>query len=353
MPEDSIIPGSSSSRRMALQKAATFLSREQFARDEWDAQVYGPQILQEADGTFRMFYVAYTADGLEWGPATAVSADLEHWTKPNVGLIQYPEGSGNTDNNLIIFRSSVPPQTLVPKYDLVDVIEAEGQYVALCMDQATARTQVWSSPDGETWAFVTNAFAGHFTGLAWEYAEPKSIVWTGSAYRIYYAHHGVQRRSIGYYEAPTLSGVYVDQGIRPEFTAVTQEQQYYDIRHFWYAGSLWACVTMYNRTTDVLGPHRLYRSDDAGDTYAQGGMLLLNGRGGSWDEKLISVGKPILIEGVWVMIYAGSPTVHNTWPRQMEMGYATAALNGVVAHVAKVNRARMLGNGRSDPWRGE
>lgn len=302
-------------------KDPNFLTRNQFARDAWDAQVYGPQIIEDPnDGTYKMFYSAYTADGLEWGPAMATSTDLKTWTKPNIGNFDFPEDSGNFNNNLIIWHSTISPLT-EPKYDLTEVIYAEGQYVALCMNQAGATTQIWSSPTGEDWTFVTNAFQG--VARSPPYAEPKSIVFVDGVYRVYYAEHGIQRRSIGFYEAPTLGGTYVDQGLRPEFTSTSETLQYYDIRHWHHAGALFACVTLYDNITEVLGPNVLYRSDDGGLTYTRIGILLALGESGEWDEIMVTVAKPILVGNTWYMIYSGSAEQHNTWPRQMEMAFAT------------------------------
>ncbi|MCA8996331.1 MAG: hypothetical protein KDA80_05090 [Planctomycetaceae bacterium] len=71
--------------------------------DELAVQFYG-SVIREGD-TFRLWYVAADRadDGLpasaHWRPAYAESKDGIHWTKPNLGLVEY---HGSKDNNLIL-----------------------------------------------------------------------------------------------------------------------------------------------------------------------------------------------------------------------------------------------------------
>ncbi len=74
--------------------------------DDHAVQFYGSVVRSE--GKFRLWYVAVDRHLLEWAtpkqnfaiwrPAYAESEDGIHWTKPNLGLVEY---QGNRDNNLI------------------------------------------------------------------------------------------------------------------------------------------------------------------------------------------------------------------------------------------------------------
>jgi hypothetical protein len=71
--------------------------------DSYGVQFYGSVV--EDEGLFRMWYVAideelknWPGDHLIWRPAYAESADGIHWTRPNLGLVEY---KGNRQNNLI------------------------------------------------------------------------------------------------------------------------------------------------------------------------------------------------------------------------------------------------------------
>ena len=73
------------------------------APDQIAAHFYGT-VLQEG-GRFRMWYVAFDDDienkvaSARWRAAYAESRDGLHWTKPNLGLVEY---RGNKNNNLIL-----------------------------------------------------------------------------------------------------------------------------------------------------------------------------------------------------------------------------------------------------------
>lgn len=75
------------------------------APDSWAVQFYG-SVIREG-GKFRMWYIAAGDERAEgtgprsapWRPAYAESDDGIHWTKPNLGLVEY---RGNKNNNLIL-----------------------------------------------------------------------------------------------------------------------------------------------------------------------------------------------------------------------------------------------------------
>jgi hypothetical protein len=71
--------------------------------DAFGVQFYG-SVIREV-GRFRMWYVAFDDDtenkvaSARWRAAYAESRDGVHWTKPNLGLVEY---RGNKNNNLIL-----------------------------------------------------------------------------------------------------------------------------------------------------------------------------------------------------------------------------------------------------------
>jgi len=283
------------------------LSTAEFPRDAWDLYVYGSSIVQDHDGTFRMLYIGYESSVVS-GPCIATSTDMINWTKPNVGQVIY---DGNTNNNIII---------QYPGIQGYDLLLDNSLYVVLLWTPTSG--DIYTSHDGINFEFLTTAAtqAGHGA-----YMEVKSLLHIDGVWRLYYVQgHSTQRRSVGYYESPTIGGVYVDQGLISEFTATTQTDQYYDSKSWECAGSLWTSVPKFNFTTEILGPLMLYKSDDSGVNWNYQGNIIENGASGEWDEKLIAEASPILVDKVWKMVYTASAQGHNIWPRPMDFGLATS-----------------------------
>ena len=305
----------------------TFFTKQgemSFVYDDWDSRVYSSAIVENPAGTFRMFYTAYGSDVLnDYGPAMAISTDgLATWSKPIVGEIDYPTVAGDTDNNLVIFRDNDTP---IPM-EFLDCIWAEGQYLAMVKQKQTQAQQLWKSSDGEAWAFVQNAFTGSGDG---EYAEGKCILYDGSTYKLFYRSNppaqSPARRSLGYYEAATYDGSFVDQGFLTEFTSPDVANQFYDMSAWEHAGAWWACVPFFNSTTQKLGPLTLWRSEDTGESWTRRGLLIDMGESGTFDDELLAGGKPILVNGLWHMMYVGSSEDHGVWPRPMVFAWATSS----------------------------
>jgi hypothetical protein len=136
------------------------------APDSWAVQFYG-SVLREG-GKFRMWYVAAGEDRVEgkgprsapWRPAYAESDDGVHWTKPNLGLVEY---RGSTNNNLIL--TDPAPLGILNLKVLADPEEANPER------RYKISTHVWfpkgktrfgtlapfTSADGLRWKMVTDA----------------------------------------------------------------------------------------------------------------------------------------------------------------------------------------------------
>ena len=75
--------------------------------DSWAVQFYGSVI--RVEGKFRMWYISVGDDRFDegvprsapWRVAYAESTDGVHWTKPNLGLVEY---GGNRNNNLVLME---------------------------------------------------------------------------------------------------------------------------------------------------------------------------------------------------------------------------------------------------------
>ena len=286
------------------------LTTAQFPRDAWDVYVYYSAVVE--DGNYRMLYTAYS-DATTLGPAIATSTDMITWAKPVVGQVNF---GGNTNNNLVVIHAD---------HYAHDLRLIDGVYYILIESNTSAL--LYSSTDGLDFTnyvgkpidkFVHETAHGGVT------CEPKTLLNIDGVFRVYYSEgHTAQRRSIGYYECATIDGVYVDKGLIPSLTSTDQDVQYYDIQIWESAGKVWACIPLYNKTTEELGPLMLYKSHDSGITWAYHGNILEQSVSGEWDDELIAVGRPLLIDGTWKMIYVGSDTGHNFQPSNLNFGLAT------------------------------
>lgn len=303
------------------------LTESEFSHDAWDAKTYSPVIIDDvaANNVYRMYYTAYEADGLTYGPAYAESTDLVNWTKPILNQVTY---AGNTNNNLLIAYDQIV---------LNDVRILDGEYVLLVRNSISTSNLIYTSPlnDGKTFTYRGNAFTNASHG---EHVESKCVTYENGVWRIYYSegHFVPDRRSIGYYSGPTLTGPYTDQGLLAEFTSSSITDQYYDLLPWNYAGALWACVPRYNATSDVLGPLSLWRSSDDGLTWEARGNLLVNGPTGAFDNGLMAAARPILVNGLWRLLYVGSDELHDTWPRAMTEAWAVTDILDVTRGVASL-----------------
>lgn len=356
MAEDCIVPGYLTSRCQVLKRQGQI----SFNHQAWDHSIYGPKVVVDQDGTYRMFYTAYQENyAPNWRICVATSTDLVTWTKPNLGLHSY---GGNTNNNIVLQAEGTNLQFLDMTID-----PFWGLYVMTVRNDTTGSNLIYTSDNGVTFTFVSVPFTGTSGALNGgagthpdNHVEGKALTWNpvDQKFRFWYNQGQFQpvmgegRRSIGYYDCATLGGTWVNRGLLPIFTSTSAIIQYYDFSPFYYKGHLWAVVNMFNSTSDVLAPLRLYRSDDHGNTWHRSTDLLRRSAGGSWDNGLITDGCPILIDGVWYFIYGGKTGLHTGVPNQTQItfGMATAVQNPAVADIRKINGTKIIGDGTTTPW---
>jgi hypothetical protein len=324
--EESIIRGSLTTRSQILKRQA----QPTFTYSAWDNSVYGPKIVVDPDGTYRMFYTGYEAAYASWCICVATSPDLATWTKPVLNLFTY---GGNSNNNIVLLAGGNNLQ-----FADITIDPVFGLYVMSVRNDTSGSNLIYTSSDGINFTFVTGALIDGTTGLANggvaahpnSNLEVKSLTWSPlhNKWRWWYAQGqsaGTDRRSVGYYDADVLGGPWTNRGVISPFISTSATIQYYDFSTFYYAGSLWAVVNMYDSSTLVLSPLRLYRSDDHGNTWVRSTDLLRRPGSGAWDYGLVSDGCPILVNGVWQFFYAGKTGLHNSTV-QMTFGLATAAI---------------------------
>jgi len=118
----------------------------------WESwQIGGMASLLQDQGMFRLWYgVSHgIRNGEEYAVAYAESADGVHWTKPDLGLVEY---EGSTQNNLVVGYSSVIGQVFIDPHG-----EADSRYKMLVAIYPTRAGDprfltLLSSADGLRWS---------------------------------------------------------------------------------------------------------------------------------------------------------------------------------------------------------
>ena len=117
---------------------------------------------------YRMYYKAWqlTVQEGELAPGDArftcyaESNDGIHWTRPKLGLVEYPEGSGNKDNNIVIGRvqeawmGEAEPDAAHPAVfkDANPHCPPDARYKAVLRSRGEKGLLILKSPDGLHWS---------------------------------------------------------------------------------------------------------------------------------------------------------------------------------------------------------
>ena len=150
--DDHLIERTSGGARLRLQRP---LQREVvFTCDQpWEGNYSGyPTFIQDGDA-YRMYYRAAAWPGLgsdrelELRVCLAESPDGIHWTRPNLGLVEF---QGSKHNNILL--EGEMGNTFVPFLDANPKAEREQRYKALAaMSQPKNGLYAFASPDGIRW----------------------------------------------------------------------------------------------------------------------------------------------------------------------------------------------------------
>ncbi|MDF1861219.1 MAG: hypothetical protein P1U87_13465 [Verrucomicrobiales bacterium] len=127
-------------------------------------------IFQDGD-KYRMYYKAWHLDVQEGKlrPADshftcyAESTDGIHWVKPKLGLVEYPKGSGNKENNIVIglFREpwmkDAKPDAVHPAIfkDANPDCPTDARYKAILRSRGEKGLLALKSPDGLRWSLLS------------------------------------------------------------------------------------------------------------------------------------------------------------------------------------------------------
>lgn len=300
-------------KRSQIFNRAGKVSDANFPVRAWDGSIYGPRVLQKADGTYQMFYGGYegTTNYNNYWICMATSPDLITWTKPNLGLQDY---GGNTNNNIILKAAGIGLQFCDCSIDPLS-----GKYLLSARNDNSPVNLLYESTNGINFTFVT--------GSSNSLGEASAITWNPVAgkYRRWYRAGGPNFRSIGYLDSSLLTGPWVDRGFIPEFTSTVNTLQYYDFTPFYHNGRMFANVNMFDTVSQLLFPNRCYVSDDHGDTWTRYMDMIRRPDPGSWDYGLITRGVPIQRNGIWYYYYGGKTAIHNAFG-QIFLGLATAQI---------------------------
>lgn len=133
--------------------------------DSWAVQFYG-SVIRVGD-TYRMWYVAAGNDRLDrsvprsspWRVAYAESKDGVHWTKPNLGLVEY---NGNRNNNLVLMEPRLGTVNLKVLYEPDDPDPTRrfkmGSHVWFPKNKVRLGTFApYASADGLRWKLLIDA----------------------------------------------------------------------------------------------------------------------------------------------------------------------------------------------------
>jgi len=301
--------------------------------DNWDqmyAFVYW-NMLEEPDGSYSAYYSAKDDHGVI-NPAKMVSADIETWTKPNLGLITY---EGNTNNNLI--GANAFGQTV---HYYPDQIEAQ-RYIAVWHEAiAPSRNWLMKASDGTNFTILKQMISAADAPLGW--FEMRDVIQRASdglwiVYGI--TGHLQQRRQVAALvsstDAPDSTYNWVSGYTNGIVLPSTEEtnQKYHSSSIYLGHGVYLHQVSRFVRTgADACGKNsgpfpsiELYISRDCLDFSLLDADWIVRGDELEWDDMMVLPTSSIIRFGnTWRIFYGASGEDHNNcvWKTHF-VGYST------------------------------
>ncbi len=137
----------------------------------WEGSGCGYHSIFKDGDKYRMYYKAWQLSVTEGklAPADAnftcyaESEDGIHWIRPKLGLVEYPKGSGNKENNIVIglfkeaWMGEAKPDPVHPAVfkDENPDCPAEARYKAVLRSRGKKGLLILKSPDGFHWSLLT------------------------------------------------------------------------------------------------------------------------------------------------------------------------------------------------------
>jgi hypothetical protein len=176
----------------------------------WEGSGCGYHSIFKDGEIYRMYYKAWqlTVQEGELAPSDsqftcyAESDDGIHWTRPKLGLVEYPEGSGNKDNNIIIgqveeaWMGEAEPDAVHPAVfkDANPDCPPDARYKAVLRSRGEKGLLILKSPDGIHWSMLSEQLVitdGKFDSQNLAFWDP-----VRSEYRAYWRIYPNEIRSI-------------------------------------------------------------------------------------------------------------------------------------------------------------
>lgn len=287
----------------------------------YDFDKDGVTVLVDSAGVSHMWYgAAGGADDPDFvGMAYATSLDGIHWTRPDLGQVEYPSGSGNKHNNL---QCPGLGNSGFGGWVVSDPNALSGQqYVqSLAILNGVGGLFITPSADGVTWAAPKIVYNGAFktaTGLA-----KRS---DGRYAQFYQFAFGSNLRSIGMFTSDTTDvyGSWTDQGPCTGLTAVSNTAQFYTLNVFTQTSSAWyGCISRYDSTTGLVTIDLWFSSNEGSSWTILRPNWIPLGNPGTWNSKVIFSACVVPVPGDFLKYYSGGSQPHDVFPRASEIGLA-------------------------------
>lgn len=138
----------------------------------WEGSGCGYHSIFQDGDKYRMYYKAWQLtvkdNKLKVGDSHftcyAESDDGIHWTKPNLGLVEYPKGSGDKNNNIVIglyhepWMKDTKPDAVHPAVflDTNPDCPEDARYKAILRSRGEKGVLALKSPDGLRWSLIAD-----------------------------------------------------------------------------------------------------------------------------------------------------------------------------------------------------